>query len=87
MNIANVPPGNYALEVYKVGYQNNDAYATYLSMGKPQQLTKQQVEQIKKQNDGSPFLKEIITVKNGIPFSKELDLSENDVFFLNLIKL
>lgn len=87
MNIANVSPGNYALEVYKVGYRNNDAYATYLSMGKPQQLTKQQVEQIKKQNDGSPFLKEIITVKNGIPFSKELDLSENDVFFLNLIKL
>lgn len=87
VNIANVPAGNYALEVYKVGYRSNDAYTTYLDLGKPQQLSKQQVEQIKKQNDGSPFLKEIVTVKDGVPFSKELDIRENDVFFLNLVKL
>ena len=87
INISNVPDGNYALEVYKVGYRSNDAYSTYLSMGKPVQLTKQQVEQIKKQNDGSPVLKEIITVKDGISFLKELDIRENDVFFLNIIKL
>jgi len=87
INMANVPNGNYALEVYKVGYRSNDAYSTYLSMGKPAQLTKQQVEQIKKQNDGSPMLKEIITVKDGMLFLKELDIRENDVFFLNMIKL
>ena len=45
------------------------------------------VEQIKKQNDGSPVSKEIITIKNGVPFSKELELRENDVYFFNLIKL
>jgi xylan 1,4-beta-xylosidase len=87
VSIANVPGGHYALEVYKVGYRSNDAYSTYLSMGKPQQLTKQQVEQIKKQNDGSPMLKEIIPIKDGAPFSKELDIRENDVFFLNLVRL
>ena len=87
INISNVPAGNYALEVYKVGYRSNDAYTTYLDMGKPHQLSKQQVEQIKNQNDGSPILKEIISVKEGVPFSKELDLRENDVFFLNLVKL
>ena len=87
INIANVPNGNYALEVYKTGYRSNDAYTTYLSMGKPQQLTKQQVAQIKKQNDGSAIFKDAISVKNGVPFSKELDIFENDVYFLNLIKL
>jgi xylan 1,4-beta-xylosidase len=87
INISNVPKGTYGLEVYKVGYRSNDAYSTYLSMGKPAQLTRQQVEQIKRQNDGSPVNKEIITIKNGIPFLKELDLRENDVYFLNLIKL
>jgi len=87
INISNVPAGIYALEVYKTGYRSNDAYSTYLSMGKPQQLTKQQVDQIKKQNDGSPIYKEIIAVKNGMPFSKELELRENDVYFLNFIKL
>jgi xylan 1,4-beta-xylosidase len=87
INIANVPNGNYALEVYKVGYRSNDAYSTYLSIGNPSQLTRQQVEQIKKQNDGSPFLKEIITIKDGIPFSKQLDIREIDVFFVELVKL
>ncbi len=87
INMTQVPAGTYALEIYKVGYRSNDAYSTYLSMGKPSQLTKQQVEHIKKQNDGSAVSKEIITVKNGIPFSKELDIRENDVFFLNFIKL
>jgi xylan 1,4-beta-xylosidase len=87
VNVANIPAGNYAFEVYRVGYRSNDAYSTFLSMGKPQRLTKQQVEQIKKQNDGSPMLKEIVSVKDGVSFSKELDIRENDVFFLNIIKL
>lgn len=87
VNIANVPDGIYAVEIYKVGYHCNDAYSTYLSMGKPAQLTKQQVEQIKKQNDGSPLSREIITVQGKVVFSKELEIHENDVFFLNLIKL
>ncbi|UPK67436.1 GH39 family glycosyl hydrolase [Chitinophaga filiformis] len=84
VNLSNVPDGMYALEVYKVGYRSNDAYSDYLLMGKPSQLNRQQVEQIKKQNDGSPLSREIITIKNGLPFSKELDIRENDVFFLEL---
>jgi xylan 1,4-beta-xylosidase len=87
LNITNVPKGAYALEVYKVGYRSNDAYSSYLSMGKPAQLNRQQVDQIKKQNDGSPVYKDIIVVKNGVPFSKELELRENDVYFINLIRL
>jgi xylan 1,4-beta-xylosidase len=87
VNVSNVPDGVYALDIYKVGYRSNDAYSTYLSMGKPAQLSRQQVEQIKSQNNGSPFAQEIITIKNGQPFSKELALRENDVFFLNLTRL
>lgn len=87
INIADVPEGNYSLEVYKVGYRSNDAYTSYYDLGRPNQLTKIQVEMIKKINDGSPVSAEIIKVKTGEPFSKELDLRENDVFFMNLIKL
>lgn len=87
INLANIPGGNYALEVYKVGYRCNDAFSTYLSMGKPSQLTKQQVAQIKNQNDGSPVSKEIIAVKSSLPVTKELEIRENDVFFINLIRL
>ena len=87
VNIAGIPEGTYALEVYKVGYRCNDAYSTYLSMGKPAQLSKVQVEEIKKQNNGAAVSSEIVTVKAGIAFSKELEIRENDVLFLNLIKL
>lgn len=87
LDITHIPAGTYALEIYKVGYRSNDAYSTYLSMGKPAQLTKLQVEHIKRQNDGAPFLKEIVSIKAGSVFSRELDTRENDVFFLNLVKL
>ncbi|HEY1164607.1 MAG TPA: glycoside hydrolase [Chitinophaga sp.] len=86
INISKLPAGVYSLEVYKVGYHSNDAYSTYLQMGKPAQLTRQQVEQIKSQNDGAPISKEIIIAKEGVPFSKELEIRENDVYFLNLIR-
>jgi xylan 1,4-beta-xylosidase len=85
--IAGVPAGNYSLEVYKVGYRCNDAYTSYLDLNRPCQLSKQQVVQIKKLNNGSPLSADIIKVEAGSVFSKELDILENDVFFLNLIKL
>ncbi|MDD5186042.1 MAG: glycoside hydrolase [Paludibacter sp.] len=87
VDLSGVPNGAYKLEIYKVGYKSNDAYSTYLSMNKPNQLSKQQVEQIKKLNDGSPVSTETIHVKANEPFVKELELRENDVFFLNLIRL
>ena len=86
VNLSGIPKGEYKLEIYKVGYRVNDAYATYLSMNKPNQLTKQQVEQIKKLNDGSPVSTETIHVKANEPFVKKLELRENDVYFLNIIK-
>ena len=39
------------------------------------------------QNDGTPISTEIITIKSGTSFSKDLDIRENDVYLLNLIKL
>jgi xylan 1,4-beta-xylosidase len=87
VNITGVPEGNYALEIYKVGYRSNDAYTSYVDLGRPDQLSKEQVEQIKKLNNGAPVSSEIIKVKAGSAFSKELDICENDVFFLNLIKM
>jgi xylan 1,4-beta-xylosidase len=56
-------------------------------MNKPKQLTKQQVDEIKKFDDGSPVSKENLRVDSSGVFSKELDIRENDVFLFNLIKL
>lgn len=87
INVENVPAGQYALEVYKVGYRCNDAYTSYYDLGRPNQLNKLQVEQIKKMNNGDPVASEFIKIEEGKPFTKNLDIRENDVYFLKLIKL
>ncbi len=87
VHIENISAGKYALKIYKIGYKSNDAYTTYLSMGAPSQLDRQEVSQIKMQNNGSPMVQEIITIKKNVPFLRELNLCENDVYFLELIKL
>lgn len=48
------------MEIYRVGYKSNDSYSTYYTLGKPQQLTKQQVEYIKRVNDGTHEVKKLL---------------------------
>ncbi|MCW0484536.1 GH39 family glycosyl hydrolase [Gaoshiqia sediminis] len=86
VNLSNIPAGKYALEVYKVGYRVNDAYTGYIDMGKPNQLSQQQVAELKRLNDGSPVLTEMIDVDADGSFSREFDIRENDVVMLNLVK-
>ena len=86
VNLTNVPSGQYTLEIYKVGYRVNDAYTGYIDMGRPNQLNKQQVEELKRQNDGSPVFTELVDIDSNGEFTRELDIRENDVFMLNLVK-
>ena len=43
LKITGLPNGKYALNVYRTGYKQNDAYTAYLAMGSPNQLTRAQV--------------------------------------------
>ena len=85
--LANVAEGKYALKVTKVGYKSNDAYTTYLQMGRPKQLTKKQAQNINDINSGTPFINEIVEVKSDQKFCYQLPIRENDVYFINLVKL
>lgn len=87
ISVAGLKKGNYKLEIYKTGYRVNDAYSSYLSMGRPAQLTKKQVEQIKIQNDGRPVSTEKIRIKNNQPLIKTVDIRENDVILAKIIRL
>jgi xylan 1,4-beta-xylosidase len=87
LELSGLKTGKYNLEIYKVGYKVNDVYADYLAMGRPSQLTKQQVETLKKLNDGSPIATEKITISSQGIFIKDFNINENDVFFFNLVKL
>lgn len=84
--ISGIPQGYYRLEVSQIGYKSNDVYSTYLTMNKPDQLTKNQVEILKGQNDGQPKEKKNVTIDSSGKFSIELPLRKNDVYLFNLIK-
>jgi xylan 1,4-beta-xylosidase len=86
IRISQIPAGRYEVEVFQTGYRVNDAYTTYFDMGRPGQLTKEQVQKIKELNDGSAIYSEKIQVKNGALFQKELEIRENDVFLLTMTK-
>jgi xylan 1,4-beta-xylosidase len=86
ININNMPDGMYYLKIYQTGYKINDAYATYINMGSPAQLTREQVEIIKHENDNRPVQSDIIEIKDG-HFSKKIIVRENDVFLIKLQKI
>jgi xylan 1,4-beta-xylosidase len=82
-----VPKGEYTLEIYKVGYRVNDAYATYMDLGSPAQLTKAQVAKIKSKNSGAPIAISTVKVGRDGKFQQQFDLRENDVCLFMLKKL
>lgn len=83
----NLPAGKYKLSVYQTGYRANDPYATYLDLGSPSQLTKEQVALIKQKNSDAPVLSKAITIGSDGRYSHSLPMRENDVWFLTLDKL
>jgi xylan 1,4-beta-xylosidase len=84
VNLSNIQPGNYIVEVYKVGYNSNDSYGTYLEQGSPQQLTRSQVNQIIQKNGNKPIISEKVKIERDGIFIKQYAMRENDVYFISL---
>lgn len=87
INMANIPPGNYEMQLYRVGYQHNDPFTWYYQMGKPSQLTKDQVAFLKNTSSGLPESTQLIKISEDGKFAKELPIFENDVYLIKLHKL
>jgi xylan 1,4-beta-xylosidase len=78
--------GKYEVNIYLTGYRNNDPYADYIDMGRPANLTRQQVQTIKDNNDNRPVFSDVMTVgKDGV-LKHSLELRENDVYFITINK-
>lgn len=86
IEVLGLQKGTYILEIYKVGYKENDVYTEFLGMNKPNQLTLQQVNTLKKHNNGAPLITEKVTVDSNGIYSKDFNLNENDVLLLNFVK-
>ena len=74
VELENIPRGKYTLEVYRIGYRVNDPYSEYITMGRPKQLTKQQVETLKQNNSGMPVATETVAIRADRRFKREIDI-------------
>ncbi|MBD1393405.1 GH39 family glycosyl hydrolase [Mucilaginibacter glaciei] len=83
LQFKSVPNGNYQLQVYRIGYHQNDPYSAYLEMGAPGNVSLTQENQLKKLANGSPVLQQDVVVKNGA-WQGEFEMRQNDVYFLKL---
>jgi xylan 1,4-beta-xylosidase len=84
--LSGVPPGQYAMTVYRVGYRANDAYSAYVDLGSPNQLSKSQVDYIKSMSNGRPEQVSLITVAADGKVHQTFDLKDNDVCLVTLTK-
>ncbi|MDP4291502.1 MAG: glycoside hydrolase, partial [Bacteroidota bacterium] len=85
LEISNMQNGTYRVEIYKVGYHQNDPFTGYLEMGRPAQLTLKQEAEIKKLSTGLPADVDNIVINNG-SFKRRIPLRNNDIIFIKLIK-
>lgn len=86
VELTGLKEGKYDLKVYKVGYKQNDVFTDYLAMNQPKQLTTQQVDVLKKNNNGAPIATATVSVDAKGILTRDFDLHENDVFLLKLVK-
>lgn len=82
----NITPGRYRVDIYKTGYKANDAYNAYLDMGLPDQLSRQQVIQLKQASNDKP-VSSFITIGATRSYTQTIGLRENDVLLITLNKL
>jgi xylan 1,4-beta-xylosidase len=84
LSLSHLAKGKYAMELCKVGYRVNDAYATYRDLGAPDQLTKAQVAEIKSKNTGAPLETRAVKIGRDGIFEHQFDLRENDLVLVTL---
>ena len=76
--------GSYILSISQVGYKRNDAYTSYIGMGSPAQLSKEQVTALKSRATGKPQEKRPVRVNADGRLRLTLPMRENDVYLLKL---
>ena len=87
VSLAGLPTGSYNLNVYRIGYAVNDVYTDYVKMGSPSTLTREQVKQLARGNDGHPTFTARVDVTARRVFSRDFPIRENDVYLLKLVPI
>ncbi len=84
VSIAGLPTGSYKLNVYRIGYQINDAYSDYLKMGSPSRLDRAEARKLAESNDGRAVDAARIQIGARQEFKRDFRMRENDVYLITM---
>jgi xylan 1,4-beta-xylosidase len=87
LQLSHLRRGAYQLLAYKVGYRVNDVQAAWRDMGSPSQLTRGQVQALRKASSGQPVTEERVMIGDDGLFVRDFELRENDVWLVELQRL
>jgi len=77
-----LPAGEYDVKVHMIGFQQNDPYTLWLNAGAPADLTREDVEEIKKNSAMEPVFQSNIKVDGMVTLT--MPIQANSVYFINL---
>ena len=77
-----LPAGEYDVKVFMIGYQQNDPYTLWLNAGAPTDLTREDVEELKKNSAMEPVFQSGIRVDGMVTLT--MPLQANSVYFITL---
>jgi xylan 1,4-beta-xylosidase len=86
LSASGLKPGKYVIGVYRTGYSENDPYQTYLKMGSPSQLTREQVKIIKTKNADQPISEATVTIGVSGKLEKQFKMRQNDLLLVKLVR-
>jgi len=84
LKLTGLPSGSYRLLATKVGYHANDVQSAWRDLGSPAQLTRAQVEILRKAAAGAPVIDERIEIGADGACVRPFAMRENDVWFVEL---
>ena len=84
LRLSGLKSGAYRLVAYRVGYRVNDVQSAWRDLGSPAQLTKSQVEQLRRAASGDPVVDETIEVGADGRCLRSFEMRENDVWLVEL---
>lgn len=84
LSIPDLPAGRWLVSVYRTGYGVNDVYGEYLKLGRPDNLSREQIAALAVACEGTPACS-VFAGEGG--FTYDIPLRENDVYFIDIKRL
>ncbi|RUL62611.1 beta-xylosidase [Dyella dinghuensis] len=84
LDLRHMQSGTYQVAIYRTGYDANDAYTAYLSMGSPASLNGNQLRQLQTTTADHPEVRALVIDSNGMA-SVSIPMRSNDVVLVEVL--